>query len=328
MKKRILLLFVPLSVFTFQYAQTNISDIEDITLPADTFYNGADQAGSFQSGNISYPSVYDTTFGGYWAGGFAASNMKDSVTSGYTNQYSAKTASGYAASDNYVVSQNNTILKLTGSSAGDSIYGFYVTNTTYAFNSMRDGDWIAKKFGGTSGNDPDWFLLTVKKYYGGVLSNDSVYFYLADYRFSNNSSDYILDSWQWVNCKPLGMADSILFTLTSSDNGTFGMNTPAYFAMDNLTTRASMVGIGEKRKPGLLTLSPNPSTGLVKITCGAELHGAVRIFLYDINGKLVFEESRSVISELFLDISSYQNGNYILKMVSDDEVYTGKISKQ
>ena len=28
--------------------------------------------------------------------------------------------------------------------------------------------------------------------------------------------------------------DEIRFTMSSSDNGMFGMNTPAYFAMDNL----------------------------------------------------------------------------------------------
>jgi hypothetical protein len=37
--------------------------------------------------------------------------------------------------------------------------GVYVTNTTYAYNSMRDGDMFAKKFGGPTGNDPDWYKL-------------------------------------------------------------------------------------------------------------------------------------------------------------------------
>ena len=31
------------------------------------------------------------------------------------------------------------------------------------------------------------------------------------------------------------MARQLTFTLESSDNGPFGMNTPAYFALDNLT---------------------------------------------------------------------------------------------
>ncbi|MEZ4953573.1 MAG: DUF4465 domain-containing protein [Saprospiraceae bacterium] len=40
----------------------------------------------------------------------------------------------------------------------------------------------------------------------------------------------------------LGHVDS-LFTLSSSDAGVFGMNTPAYFCLDNLT-----LGIAENTK--------------------------------------------------------------------------------
>jgi hypothetical protein len=34
---------------------------------------------------------------------------------------------------------------------------------------MRDGDGFGKKFGGTTGMDPDWFKLTIKGYSGGAL---------------------------------------------------------------------------------------------------------------------------------------------------------------
>ena len=61
---------------------------------------------------------------------------------------------------------------------------------------MDSGNWtFAKKFGGTTGNDPDFFKVTVKGYKGGVLTTDSVPFYLADFRFANNALDYIVDSW-------------------------------------------------------------------------------------------------------------------------------------
>ena len=64
---------------------------------------------------------------------------------------------------------------------GKVIDGMYVTNGTYAYLSMLNGDAYAKKFGGVSGNDPDWFKLTIRKWYNGILANDSVTFYLADY---------------------------------------------------------------------------------------------------------------------------------------------------
>jgi hypothetical protein len=38
-----------------------------------------------------------------------------------------------------------------------TVTGAYFTNTTYAALSMLSGDSFAKKFGGASGDDPDWF---------------------------------------------------------------------------------------------------------------------------------------------------------------------------
>ena len=61
-----------------------------------------------------------------------------------------------------------------------------VTNTTYAALSMRDGDSFAKKFGGPSGNDPDYFRLTITGKDSGGSTIGSVEFYLADYRFADS----------------------------------------------------------------------------------------------------------------------------------------------
>ena len=96
------------------------------------------------------------------------------------------------------------------------------TNTTYAALSMLDGDQFAKKFGPS-----DWFLLTIT---GEDASNNplgSVNFYLA-----RNGS--IVNTWQSVDLSSLSAAKTLEFNLTSSDTGLYGMNTPAYFAMDDL----------------------------------------------------------------------------------------------
>jgi hypothetical protein len=65
-----------------------------------------------------------------------------------------------------------------------------------------------------------------------------VEFYLADYRFADNRDDYILDTWQYVDLTSLGMIKSLEFTLSSSDIGEWGMNTPAYFAIDTLVSQS------------------------------------------------------------------------------------------
>ena len=103
---------------------------------------------------------------------------------------------------------------------------------------MRDGDPFAMKFGGPTGNDPDFFRLTVQGFNAVGILTGSVDFFLADYRFTNNSLDYIVSQWTTLDLTPLGSATRLTFGLTSSDVGPFGMNTPAYFALDNLAVTA------------------------------------------------------------------------------------------
>ncbi|OSZ78869.1 hypothetical protein CAP35_11645 [Chitinophagaceae bacterium IBVUCB1] len=225
-------------------AQT-VADFESLTLPkADTFYVNYSSSGNdvgFNNGLAHFPCVYNSAWGGFWDKGFAYSNMTDSVKSGFSNQYAAKTAKGYNGSNNYLVANSaSNYIQLTGAGKGSFVSGFYVTNSTYAYNSMRDGDAFAKKFGGTSGNDADWFKLVIRGYHNGTAKQDSIEVYLADFRFTDNTKDYILKTWQWVNLMPLGKVDSLDFKLSSSDVGGFGMNTPAYFCMDNFTTQENL----------------------------------------------------------------------------------------
>jgi hypothetical protein len=118
--------------------------------------------------------------------------------------------------------------------APDIVSGLYVTNNNYTYYSMLNGDLYSKKFGGTNGNDPDFLLLTItgKDSDGNVTG--AVEFYLADFRFEENSRDYIASTWWFVDLTSLGAVKSLEFSLRSSDNGVFGMNTPAYFAIDNI----------------------------------------------------------------------------------------------
>ena len=65
-------------------------------------------------------------------------------------------------------------------------------------------------------------------------STGSVDFYLADYRYADSSQDYIVNAWEYIDLSSLGSVDELSFSLSSSDNGSFGMNTPNYFAIDNI----------------------------------------------------------------------------------------------
>jgi len=224
------LLLLAQSVYGF--AQTT-STFESLPLDANGYWIGTDLSGGFENGDAFFKNKYSMSFGGYWQGGFGYSNQTDVTTEGYTNQYSVFTGSGVGRSDIFAIGRHKSIIQLKNSAKTAAVTGFYVANTTYAALDMKNGSGFSKAFGGTTGNDPDWFQLAITGYRNNAVITDTVKIKLADYTFADNSKDYILDTWRWVDLRPLGVVDSLIFLITSSDVGQYGMNTPGYFAIDH-----------------------------------------------------------------------------------------------
>lgn len=297
----------------------------------DTFYvnyNNPNTDVGFDFSSIHFQCVYDTSYGGLWSSGFAFSNMTDSVTSGYTNQYAAKTGKGYAGSNNYAAyfggyGAPNKIM-LNGVSAVKQCHGFYITNSTFAYNSMKNGDAFAKKFGGATGNDPDWFKLQVKGYWNGQLKTDSVDVYLADFRNADNTKDSIIKDWRWVNLSSLGNVDSISFSLSSSDVGNFGMNTPAYFCMDNFTAMYSL-GINEHSAVAAVKIYPNPATS--QLTIEATTNNDVKeITVLDLTGKVIGNYTANA-TKTIISTEALTPGQYLLRLSNGKQTATQRFQK-
>jgi len=233
--KHILVSLLSLFVLTTATANAEVTDFEDLSLSTDSYWNGSDGSGGFTSGGAGFNNLYDDTYGPYWEG-FAYSNMTDTQTRGFGNQYSAITGVGINSSSNYGVSYSGFygIIPTVTFSEPITVSGAYLTNTTYAFWTIMEGGAFSKKFGGDGGDDPDWFKLTITGTDEENNPTGTVDFYLADYRFDDNTKDFIVDQWTWVDLSSLGDVMSLEFALSSSDTGDFGMNTPAYFAMDHL----------------------------------------------------------------------------------------------
>lgn len=245
-------------------ARAEVVDFDDLSLDAESawigpdplgtdtpdFWGGTLRVGTFRSGQVEFVNRYNLDYGS-WSG-FAYSNRTDATTPGYGNLLSAYTGSGFdPGDDNYGVGYGYLDL-LDPSNVGQLQELPYlelpegaiartarVTNTTYAALSMLQGDSFAKRFGGPSGHDPDWFKLTV---YGTDASSDplpeSVDFFLADFRSDDDLQDYVVDDWATVDLSPLADARRLYFNLTSSDSGGNGMNTPSCFAIDQIAFTA------------------------------------------------------------------------------------------
>lgn len=302
-----LLSTLPLSGLLSQTTAT----FESFTIAPGGFLNGSDGNGGFSDGNIFLPNTFDSEFE-FWSG-WAISGGTDTLTPGFTNQYSAIAGSGYDDSDNYALSfaSPTSVLALTGDAQGGMVEGLYVTNSTYAYLSMANGDAFAKQFGGESGSDPDFFLLTIKKYLNGMLGADSIDFYLADFRFEDNTQDYLVKEWTYIDLTPLGNADSLQFVLSSSDVGQFGINTPTYFCIDQVTTLDRPSGLKNYRPDLDINFFPNPTTDRVSADWTGS--GQAEVFLYDIHGQALLHRSLQHGHNEIL-MGHRPNGQYLLKI--------------
>lgn len=208
---------------------------EDLSIGASGYWNGSDGSGKFTNGLFTFYNRYNADWFS-WSG-FSYTNHTDTVTPGWMNQYSAITGSGVGQSEKYAVAYVVGTTRITLAEP-DLVSGMYITNSTYAYLSMRKGDDYTKKFGGASGNDPDFFRLNIHGIKSNGDTSKTVVFYLADFRFEQNEKDYLVKSWEWVNLDTLGVVSEIHFSLESSDVGAWGMNTPAYICLDNINQKS------------------------------------------------------------------------------------------
>ncbi len=203
-------------------ASAQPADFEDLSLDPESFWNGSDESGGFFSNTVFFSNNYNAEWFSW--DGFAYSNLTDTTAQGFEAQYNAITGKGKNNSDIYAICYVSSFAATPATitlPAEETISGMYVTNTNYAYYSMKNGDDFSRKF-----TEDDWFLLTITGIDAEGETAGAVNFKLAD------GTD-IVDTWTWVDLSPLGKVKELTFSLSSTDNGDYGMNTPAYFAMDN-----------------------------------------------------------------------------------------------
>jgi hypothetical protein len=305
-----------------------VSDFEDLTINPESYWNGADESGVFITGNTRFYNDYNPEWSS-WSG-WAYSNTSDIKTPGLLNQYSSITGAGNHKGAGLSEGGCYGVSYATWPSMVDfedgqarTVAGLFVTNSTYTALSMEQGDEFAKKFGGVDGSDPDYYKLIIWGRADGTAT-DSIEFYLADFRFDDNEKDYIIKTWQWVDLSSLGNVDSLLFVLTSSDMGDWGMNTPGFFCLDDLHVIPNEVPVVanaiQERSTRVVNVYPNPSTGIFMINTikGNEMD----LKIYSLTGAMVYENSHYE-SGGTIDMSVQPKGSYMIRITNDQ----GAISK-
>jgi hypothetical protein len=313
--KKILFSAVLLAANLSFHAQDLTIDFEDLPLTgAETYYNGSDEAGFFQVGNAKFENYYNTEYD-FWTG-FVYSNVTDNTTPGWMNQYSAYPGSGANNSTKY------SIFYDSGSKIDFNepvhLQSLKISNTTYAALSMRDGDMYAKKFGGETGNDPDFFKVWIIGYNQDWSPADSVEFYLADYRFENNSEDYIVSDWQTVHFNFVSPIYMLGFKFESSDVSMGWINTPTYLALDDVSFNKTVST--KELSAGFIQIYPNPSKEYFKVKGGSGM-----LTVRDLTGKVIFEQKHADISTI--SIENISKGTYFVTLETENSQVTKTVVK-
>ena len=178
-------------------------------------------SGSFAFNQGAMPSYK------YWYG-YALSSETSTEFNNYGQDDWRNVVGAAHSGSNYTVAYPEGLtVEVTNDAQGDSVMGMYVTNTPVAYKSMVTGDGFSEPFKAGS-----YFTLTVT----GTAADGSsknVDFNLGDYRAAE-ANRYVLDTWEWVDLRPLGKVTRLMFTFSGSESNNYGLVTPKYFAMDDL----------------------------------------------------------------------------------------------
>lgn len=238
------------------------------TDPEDGFWMGDFSKGidgsTFVSGSFRFSNFACDTWGGepttpYW-GNYAYSQTTTNEFGSYiTDQFNNAVGGGADGSATFLVAypQGGTI-DVINNENGAVIPGCYITNDAWVVDAILHGDGMSTidgtATGASTGNigfqTGDWFLLTIT-----ADNGNSINYYLADYRSSDEADHYYVNEWEWLDLSSLGTVKSLSFFLTSSRRNNWGMTTPSFFCLDNIgaeqpagngiTTRINGVSVEE-----------------------------------------------------------------------------------
>lgn len=180
------------------------------------------------------------------------------------------------------------------------VKGAYFNLNSYPYYCIEFGDAYARAF-----NNGDKFTLTVH----GIAADETektVDVTLASY---TNGNLTINRGWKYVDLSALGAVNQLYFTMSSTDIGEWGMNTPAYFCMDKLSVASdpdsslahvsARAAISYDRKSGIATAD------------------ADYIAVYDTAGnrQMATEGNRADLSNLAAGVYVIKAGGSSLKIV-------------
>ena len=221
---------------------------------------------------INYGYNYDASFNMSWCytfynGGFALSNFHDMTEASYTNQLSVYNTSS-PSGGNFIVAFGNSDItdpsrakysdyegcahvyltdkkgygvskvgqesQVSGEDEEGWFRSVYINNTTYGFLTMKNGDAYASAL---NEENEGWFKVQFIAFDDDNPNGVPMGYteaYLANFK-KGQADGYIgiIDEWIKVDLSSLPESSILVVNFVGSDTGEWGLNTPAYCALDN-----------------------------------------------------------------------------------------------
>lgn len=249
----------------------------------------------------------------YWYG-FTASNSNDNAYQSNTllYQYSNMAKGGILLNEDGTIEKNEFNAPVTGKempylvafpkseitfNTGKSyeMIGGYFNLNTYTFYSILYGDGFARAF-----TEGDKLTLTVH----GVDSDENEKTLDITLASFSNGILSASTSWMYVDLSNLGIVEELYFTMSSTDSGQWGMNTPGYFCLDKLMVKeveSSSINEETIEEKGSIIYDKNTGTII--------LPSASYALVYDSMGHVL----KSSTDKNKIDVTDLAPGIYVAK---------------
>ena len=201
-----------------------------------------DENNTFLTGSV-LPYDAATWSGGFSGGGIAVSNYGNGMLEGadYTRQLevfnpaidgAGREACGNEGSNNFAIvydagiwASNPAALTMKDGEAR-VIESVYVNNTTYTLNTLRNGNEYAAPMA-----ENGFYKVVATGYVGETAVGTSEYFLAKNISF--------VTEWSKWDLSGLGAVYKVVFSVAGSPEqyGDWGINTPTYFAIDDIAVR-------------------------------------------------------------------------------------------
>lgn len=142
------------------------------------------------------------------------------------NTYIIVGASGYGTGPNY---DKDVAIRFKNNNTNDiktyQVKGLFLTNTVYAYNSMKNGsDYFHERGEEDKFGNSDSFKVIIYN----LDKTQKVECYLAE-------GTSLLTEWKWVDLTSLGKTEGLKFELVTTKTNDGGAMTPTYFCLDGIT---------------------------------------------------------------------------------------------